>query len=120
MKRKLPMFLALALFAGTISLFPCDITMKTARAPLAGKNRIQVKLIVECIHKRCPLSIEKTKLTTAGLTIEKQGQWKKNAAGAYEMDLIVFLNGKENGEIRVLRECPKTGCQEETLEVKAL
>jgi hypothetical protein len=114
------MLLALALFAGTISLFPCDITMETAKAPLAGKNKIQVKLIVECIHKRCPLSIEKTNLTASGLTIEKQGQWKKNAAGAYAMDLLVSLNGKENGEIRVLRDCPKTGCQEEALEISRL
>jgi hypothetical protein len=114
------MLLALTLFAGTISLFPCDITMETA--PVAGKagNKVQVKLFVECIHKRCPLGIEKTRLATSGLTIEKQGQWKKNDAGAYELDLVVSLSGKENGEIRVLRECPKTGCQEETLEVKAL
>jgi hypothetical protein len=115
MKRSTPLFLAILLFGGLASLFPCDITMETSQA--SGKDRVNVKLIVEYIHKRCPVSIEKTTIATDGMTIEKQGPWKKDEEGNQQMDLVVFMNGKVKGEIRVRRECPKTGHQEETLKL---
>ncbi len=117
MKRLTLLFMTIMLFGGLASLLPCDITMETHQAAASGKNKINVKLIVECIHKRCPVSIEKTTLATDGMTIEKQGPWKKDGEGIYQMDLIVSLNGKAKGEIRVRRECPKTGHQEETLKL---
>jgi hypothetical protein len=120
MKRSTLLFLTIMLCGGLTSLFPCDITMETSQAAASGKDKINVKLIVECIHKRCPVSIEKTTLATDGLTIEKQGQWKKDGEGIYQMDLLVSLNGKGKGEIRVRRECPKAGHQEETLEIDPL
>jgi len=118
MKKSIFMLLALLLLGGRASLFPCDITMETG--PAAAKNKINVRLIVECIHRRCPVNIEKTKLATDGLVIEKQGQWKKTGEGIYQMDLIVSLKGKEKGAITVRRECPKTGHQEEILEIEPL
>ena len=120
MKRKLQLLLALTLFAGTLSLFPCDITMKTAPAVAGGKDKIKVTLFVESIHRRCPLAIDKTCLETEGLVIEKQGQWQKVEECLYQMELIVSLKGKEKGEIRVLRTCPKRGLQKEILEIKPL
>ena len=119
MKKSIMLLLALVLSGAAVTLFPCDITMETQ--PAAGaKNKINVKLTVECIHRRCPVNIEKTTLAATGLVIEKQGLWKKVEAGIYQMDLVVALNGKEKGEIRVRRECPKTGHQEETLEIAPL
>jgi hypothetical protein len=117
MKRSALLFMTILLFGGLASLLPCDITIETSRAAASGKNKINVKLIVECIHKRCPVSIEKTTLVTDGMTIEKQGQWKTDGEGIYQMDLIVSLNGKDKGAIRVHRECPKTGHQEEILKL---
>jgi len=113
MKRSL--LLLIVLFAGFATLLPCDIYMKTVPVTGGDKNRIQVKLFVEFIHKRCPVKIEETKLEAKGVVIEKQGAWKKVEDLVYEKDLIVVLNGKGNGEIRVLRQCPKTGLQEEVL-----
>ncbi len=89
--------------------------METAPAVGGEKNKVQVKLFVEFIHKRCPVKIEETRLVPQGVAIETQGPWKKIAACIYEKDLVVVLNGKGKGEIRVLRECPKTGLQEEVL-----
>jgi hypothetical protein len=117
MKKSKLLFLTIMFFGGLGSLLPCDITMKTSQAAASGKDKINVKLIVECIHKRCPVSIEKTTLAADGITIEKQGPWKNDGEGIYKMDLIVSLNGKVKGEIRVHRECPKTGHQEETLKL---
>ena len=96
---------------------PATSPWRPARPRPAAKNAIKVKLFVELIHKRCPVDIEKTRLVTAGAAIASQGQWKKVAAGIYQKDLIVSLNGKGKGEIRVHRDCPKTGQQEETLEI---
>ncbi len=120
MKRKLQMLLALTLVTGTISLYPCDITMKTAPAVAGNKNKIKVTLLVESIHRRCPLAIDKTCLETEGLVIEKQGRWQKVEECLYQMELIVSLKGKEKGEIRVLRTCPKRGLQKEILEIEPL
>lgn len=120
MKRTLQLLLALALFAGTISLFPCDVYMETAAVSGNAKNKVQVKLFVEFIHKRCPVKIEETRLDAKNVTIEKQGQWKKIDVCLYEKDLVVVLNKKGAGEIRVLRECPKTGLQEEVLGIVSL
>jgi hypothetical protein len=118
MKRSL--LLLIVLLAGFASLFPCDVYMETA--PVAGnaKNKVQVKLFVEFIHKRCPVKIEETRLEAKGVAIESQGQWKKVDVCVYEKDLVVVLSGKSKGEIRVLRECPKTGLQEEVLGIVRL
>jgi len=120
MKKSILLILAIMLSGATATLFPCDITMTTGPAAAGAKNKIKVRLTVECIHRRCPVNIEKTKLAVEGLVIEKQGKWKKTGEGIYQMDLIVSLNGKEKGKIRVRRECPKTGHQEETLEIEPL
>ncbi len=117
MKKNL--FLILLLLTGAVmQLFPCDVTMETSLAAPSSNGRIQVKLFVECVHRRCPVSIDKSKLETSGLTIEKQGQWQEIGTGLYRLDLTVSLTGKGNGEIRVLRKCPKHGLQKETLEIK--
>ena len=118
MKTLLQRLLAVALLGASASLFPCDVTMETSAAVPPGKGKIQVKLLVECVHRRCPVKIDMTKLETAGLTIEKQGQWQDLGAGLHRLDMVVSLTGKGNGEIRVLRQCPKHGLQKETLEIK--
>lgn len=118
MKRAI--FLLIIVLAGWAPLLPCDVHMETCPATAIGKDNIQVKLFVELIHRRCPVPIEKTRLETSGLTIEKQGEWKEVEAGIYQMDLVISLKGKSKGEIRVLRECPKTGLQKEVLEIKPL
>lgn len=112
---KKALLLAIFLAAGMKNLLPCDVYMETS--PVAGnaKNKVQVKLFVEFIHKRCPVKIGETRLDAKNAAIEKQGQWQKVDACLYEKDLVVVLNGKGQGEIRVLRECPKTGLQEEVL-----
>jgi len=113
MKRSL--LLLIAMCAGFASLFPCDVYMETGPAAAGKKNAVQVKLFVELIHRRCPVDIEKTRLVATGAAIASQGQWKKVAAGIFEKDLVVSLAEKGKGEIRVLRDCPKTGLQEEIL-----
>jgi hypothetical protein len=105
----------LLLFGVILPLFPCDVYMETGPATANGKNAVQVKLFVELIHRRCPVDIEKTRLVAAGVAIASQGQWQKVAAGVFEKDLVVSLGEKGKGEIRVLRDCPKTGLQEEIL-----
>jgi len=116
MKARIWLTTALLLAGGLAPLFPCDVTMETSRA--AGeKDKIQVRLLVECIHRRCPVKIEATRLEADGLVIEKQGQWQRAEDGVYRMDLVVSLQGSERGEIRVLRSCPKRGLQKETLEI---
>jgi hypothetical protein len=112
---KKALLLAIFLVAGMKSLLPCDVYMETAAVAGNAKNKVQVKLFVEFIHKRCPVKIEETRLDSKNLLIEKQGQWKKIDACVYEKDLLVVLTKKGSGEIRVLRECPKTGQQEEVL-----
>ena len=107
--------LLIILLAGVASLFPCDVYMETAAVAGNAGDKVQVKLFVEFIHKRCPVKIEETKLDAKNVMIEKQGQWKKIDVCLYEKDLVVVLNKKGAGEIRVLRECPKTGLQEEVL-----
>jgi len=113
MKRSL--LLLIVLFAGFASLLPCDVYMKTVPVSGGAGKKVQVSLFVEFIHKRCPVKIEETKLDAKGVAIEKQGAWKKVEDFIYEKDLVLVLNGKGAGEIRVLRQCPKTGLQEEVL-----
>jgi hypothetical protein len=120
MKRLKLLLLLILLPAGLASLFPCDVYMETGPAAAAEKNRIQVKLFVELIHKRCPVNINATVLTATGLAIERQSLWKQVEPGIYQKELVVSLNGKAKGEIRVLRECPKTGIQAETLGIVRL
>ncbi|MCU0237338.1 MAG: hypothetical protein MUC72_09675 [Acidobacteria bacterium] len=117
---KKALLLVIFLAAGMKSVLPCDVYMETA--PVAGnaRNKVQVKLFVEFIHKRCPVKIEETRLDPKNVSIEKQGEWKKIAVCTYEKDLVVVLSGKGPNEIRVLRECPKTGLQEEVLGIVRL
>lgn len=117
---KKSLLLVIFLAAGMKSLLPCDVYMETA--PVAGKakNKLQVKLFVEFIHRRCPVKIEETRLDPKNIAIEKQGEWKKIASCLYEKELVVVLGGKGPNEIRVLRECPKTGLQEEVLGIVRL
>ena len=105
----------IALFAGFASLFPCDVSMEAGPAVAGKKNTIPVKLFVELIHRRCPVDITKTRVVAAGAAITSQGQWQKVAAGVFAKGLVVTLGEKSKGEIRVLRDCPKTGRQEEIL-----
>ncbi|MFH2107779.1 MAG: hypothetical protein ABII93_03840 [Chrysiogenia bacterium] len=120
MKKPIILLLAILLAGAAASLFPCDITMETQPAAAGAKNKIKVRLTVECFHRRCPVNIEETKLAAKDLVIEKRGQWKKTGEGIYQMDLMVSLKGKEKGAITVRRECPKTGHQEEILEIAPL
>jgi hypothetical protein len=108
--------MALLLTGGLAQIFPCDVTMEAK--PAGAKGQIEIKLLVECVHRRCPVKIDMTKLETVGLTIEKHGQWQDLGAGLHRLDMVVSLTGKGNGEIRVLRQCPKHGLQKETLEIK--
>ena len=112
--------MTLLLSGGFNALFSCDITMETAKAAGGSRDQVQVKLFVECIHKRCPVKIEDTQLTFDGLMVVKQGQWQKVEPGIYRLDLIVSLGTSAKGGIRVLRKCPKTGLQEEELEIVRL
>jgi len=115
MKRVKWLTLLIMLSGGFAALFPCDVYMESSQIVAKGKNKFAVKLFVETVHRRCPLGVEKTGLTPEGLIIEKQGKWKKVEEGLYQMDLIVSLKGKSEGKLRVLRECPKRGLQEEIL-----
>lgn len=112
---KKALLLAIFLAAGMKSLLPCDVYMETAPVAGAAKNKVQIKLFVEFIHRRCPVKIDETRLDPKNVTIVKQGEWKKIDTCLYEKDLVVVLAKNGAGEIRVLRECPKTGLQEEVL-----
>jgi hypothetical protein len=117
MKKTILSIALLLLTGGLMQLLPCDVSLETAPAVAGSKNKILVKLFVECVHRRCPLAIDQTRLETSGLAIERQGQWQEIGAGLYRLDLTVSLTGKGNGEIRVLRECVKHGLQQESLEI---
>lgn len=99
-------------------LFPCDVSFETAKINEKGKEKISVKIIVDQIHRRCPVSIEQTRLMGTGVRIEKQSPWTEIGGNIFKTELIVSLKKGENGEIRVLRDCPKTGTQEETLRIE--
>ena len=116
--KKSIMLLAIVLSGAAASLSPCDITVETQ--PAAAKNKIEVRLTVECFHRRCPVNIEKTELATDGLVIEKQEQWKKTGEGIYEMALVVSLKAKEKGRSLCAASAPKTGHQEEILTIEPL
>ena len=98
-------------------LLPCYVYSETGPLVKGKTDQFQVKLFVECIHRRCPVAIEETLLETEGLKIEKQGEWELSEDGVYRLDLVVSLTAKDKGEIRVLRKCPKHGLQKETLEI---
>jgi len=115
MKKATSLILALLLAGGLMQLLPCDVFMESSQVTIKGKNKIEVKLFVETVHRRCPLGVEKTGLTPEGLTIEKQGQWQKVEEGLYRLELIVALKGKGEGKLHVLRKCPQRGLQEEIL-----
>ena len=114
MKRFALILLTVLLWGALAPLFPCDVYLETNPAG-GGKNRIQVRLFVELVHRRCPVDIHKSKLETSGMKIEKQGQWQNLDDGLYRLDLVVTLTSEGNGEIRVLRDCPKHGMQKEIL-----
>ena len=103
------------LCGGMATLFPCDIAFATAKIKENGKSKICVTIVVDKIHGRCPVGIEKTRLLGSGVTIEKQSPWTSAGGSAYQSELTVTLKQGEKAEIRVVRDCPKTGTQEETL-----
>ena len=107
--------MALLLVGGVMQLFPCDVRLECSQVIAKGRNKFEVKLFVETVHRRCPLGVEKTGLIPESLIIENQGKWKKIEEGLYRMDLVVALKGKGEGKLRILRECPKRGLQEEVL-----
>ncbi len=117
MKRSI-LLIAMLLAMGSMSqLLPCYVYSETGPLVKGKTDQFQVKLFVECIHRRCPVAIEETLLETEGLKIEKQGEWELSEDGVYRLDLVVSLTAKDKGEIRVLRKCPKHGLQKETLEI---
>ncbi len=117
MRKSAILFLFL-LLAGALPLLPCDVTAETK--PAKEKGKIEVKLFVDCVHRSCPLAIQETKLETEGLKIEKQGEWTPVEERFYQLDLVVSLTEKEGGAIRVIRECPRRGTQEEIIKIKPL
>ena len=118
MKRSIFMLALFLLCVGAATLFPCDVTMEAK--PADGKGRIQVRLYVDCVHRFCPLAIEKTQLQAEGLTIEKKGEWNRIEKNLYGLDLVVSLKGKSGGTINVIRSCPKRGLQKETVTIDPL
>lgn len=103
---------------GSVSqLLPCYVYTETGPLVKGKAEQFQVELFVECIHRRCPVAIGETILEAEGLKIEKRGEWELTEEGVYRLDLVVSLTGKDKGEIRVLRKCPKHGLQKETLEI---
>ena len=117
MKRSILLITALLAMGSMSQLLPCYVTTETGPLVKGKTDQFQVKLFVECIHRRCPVSIEETLLETEGLKIEKRGEWELTEDGVYRLDLVVSITAKDKGEIRVLRKCPKHGLQKETLEI---
>ncbi len=115
MKKATFLILALLLAGGVLPLLPCDVRMECSQVMVKGKTKFEVRLFVETVHRRCPLDIDRTGLAPENLAIEKQGQWQQVEAGLYRLDLTVALKGKGAGRLRVMRECPKRGLQEELL-----
>ena len=109
--------MALLAMGSVSQLLPCYVYTETGPLVKGSMNQFQVKLFVEIIHRRCPVSIEETLLETEGLKIEKRGEWELADDDVYRLDLVVSLTTKDKGEIRVLRKCPKHGLQKETLEI---
>ena len=117
MKKPILLMIVL-LFVSALQLLPCDVTAETR--PAKKKGQIEVKLFVDCVHRSCSLAITDTKLETEGLKIEKQGEWTRVEDRFYQLDLVVSLTGKEGGSIRVIRDCPKRGSQEEVVKIEPL
>ncbi len=117
MKRPILLIMTLLVMGSMSQLLPCYVYSETGPLVKGKADQFQVKLFVECIHRRCPVAIAETILETEGLKIEKRGQWELTEEGVYRLDLVVSLTGKDKGEIRVLRKCPKHGLQKETLEI---
>lgn len=115
MKKPLLLMIVL-LLAGALQLLPCDVTLETQ--PAKKKGKIEVKLFVDCIHRFCPLEIDKTELKPEGLEIEKKGEWTLVEGRCYEIDLLVRLTGKKAGTITITRRCPKRGLQEEVVTIE--
>ena len=102
---------------GLTALFPCDISFETAKIVEKGKNKVQVKILVETVHGNCPLNIEKTGLVFDGLKVEKKGQWKKIDDYTCQIELKVALSANKPGEIQVVRDCSKKGLHQQTLKI---
>lgn len=110
----------LLMYGGFAALFPCDISFETAKIVEKGKNKFQVKILVEIVHGNCPLNIEKTNLAFNGVKVEKKGQWKKIDDYTWQIELKVALNENKPGEIRVVRDCQKKGLHQQTLTIDPL
>ena len=112
--------MALLAMGSMSPLLPCYVYIETGPVAKGNKDQLEIKLFVECIHRRCPVAIEETILETEGLKIEQQGEWQAGENDVYRLDLLVTLTAKDKGEIRVIRKCPKHGLQKEILEIKRL
>ncbi len=119
--KKIKLFVLIFLLsAGLATLFPCDISFETAKIVENGKNKVSVKILVDIVHRNCPVNIEKTMLVFDGVQVEKKSAWKKIDACTWEMKLTGTLPGNKAGEIRVARDCPKRGLHQEILKIEAM
>ncbi|MBN2400553.1 hypothetical protein EH223_09180 [candidate division KSB1 bacterium] len=118
--KKIKLLVFMFLFsAGLTTLFPCDISFETAKIVENGKNKINIKILVDIVHRNCPVDIEKTRLVFDGIQIEKKSPWIKIDACTWEMELTGTLPGNKTGEIHVVRECSKRGLHQESLKIEA-
>jgi hypothetical protein len=109
--------LSMLLSAGLSTLLPCDISFETAKIVENGKNKTHVKVLVDIVHGRCPVDIEKTSLACTGIKVEKKGQWKKIDASTWQLEFNAVPSGSKAGEVCISRDCPKRGLHSETLKI---
>lgn len=115
---KYMLFIALLILFTWQNVYPCDIRLESRDKVIKKGKETVVTVTVFLEHRRCHLGIEETEFMTDGIVIKSQSAWKQAGNNLYKAELHIVLT-KDEGEIRVGRDCRKKGLSEGVLRIRS-
>lgn len=107
-----------ALFFISLSSYACDIKFLVngsekydTKKVYQPNEEIKVTIIMNFVHKPCPLSIEESKLKFDGLEVVSESKWIENETGDYRKEIVlkVMPNLPKDAKLIMTRTCDKEG-----------
>lgn len=98
---------AVILFA--VPALACDSEIELPSDNATVGEQLEVTVTVHLTHRSCLVPIEDTQITLAGMDLVSETQWQQLDSLTYQKGIVVMPLTEGQGEIEVVRICPKGG-----------
>lgn len=101
------LLILLILFIFSPQALACSMDLSSSAETVSAGETAEFLLEYEATHRRCVLPLSETQVLVTGGEVVEQGEWTSDDT----LSFTVLFTDPGEGEVKILRDCPKEGPQ---------